>query len=108
MLEKDYRITKKKDFEVVFKKGKTIKRGLLICKVLRGSFKKSRFGFVVSKKVSQKATIRNKIRRRLQVAVKEEFLRIKSSVDMVIIAEPGIDKLNFNQIKDLIILCLDF
>jgi ribonuclease P protein component len=59
----------------------------------------NRFGFVVSQKVSKKATVRNKIRRRLAEVIKAEMKNIKIGTDMVLIALPGIEKKGFSDIK---------
>ena len=47
---------------------------------------------MVSQKVSKKATIRNKIKRRLTEAIKTETKNIKIGTDLVLIALPGIEK----------------
>jgi len=67
-----------------------------------------RFGFVVSQKVSKRATIRNKVRRRLAEAVRAEFknmpigTQIKNGIDVVFIALPGIEKKEFSEIKEAV------
>lgn len=99
MLSKLNRIKKKKDFDVIFKKGASLKSDLLILKVLKNNFEQSRFGFVVSKKVSKKATVRNKLKRRLSEAVKTELKNIKDGLDLVFISLPGIEKKEFPDIK---------
>jgi ribonuclease P protein component len=62
----------------------------------------NRFGFVVSKKISPKATVRNKVRRRLTEAIKADATNIKIGIDSVIIALPGIEKKEFSEIKEAI------
>ena len=69
MLPKTNRLTKKKDFENVFKKGKGIKGDFLILRFVGNKTKTCRFGIVVSKKISKKATVRNKIKRRIRAAI---------------------------------------
>lgn len=59
----------------------------------------SRFGFVVSLKVSKKATVRNKIRRRLSEIVK---VSAKPGIDLVIIALPGAEKKDFLETKEAV------
>lgn len=103
MLPKANRLTKKKDFDVVFKKGKSIKNDFLIFKILKNHLPESRFGFVVSKKVSQKATQRNKVKRRLRQIVSAELKRFKKSTDVVVVALSGIETRKFSEIKELIV-----
>lgn len=102
MLPKANRLTKKKDFDAVFKNGGSIKNDFLICKVLKNQLTKSRFGFVVSKKISNTATVRNKIKRRLRKAVANELGRVKVSADVVIITLPGIEKKEFSALQEAV------
>ena len=107
MLPPKNRLTKKKDFDIIFKKGKTLKGDSLIYKALKNGLKEDRFGFVVSKKISNKATQRNKIKRRLRRAVSDELKKYnsvgdKESLDIVIITLPGIEKKSFLEIKEII------
>jgi len=98
MLLKINRIKKKKDFENVFKKSKSFKNNLFIFKVAKNNTRSNRFGFVVSQKVSKKATLRNKVRRRLMEII-GKIKNIKAGVDVVLIALPGIEKKDFSEIK---------
>lgn len=104
MLPKANRLTKKKDFETVFNLGKGTKSDFLIYKMLKNNLSESRFGFVVSKKVSPKATVRNTVKRRLRSAVAKglETLKSKKPSDVVIIALPSIKEKDFSEIKETI------
>ncbi len=106
MLPKKNRITKKKDFDVIFKKGKTVKNGFLICKMLRSHFLDSRFGFVVSKKISLKAIVRNRVKRRLSVAVFALAGEIKTPADIIFIALPEIKDKSFLEIEKAVKECI--
>ena len=92
-------IKKSKDFQLLFKKAKSFKTQLFVLKSARNGSGEKRFGFVVSQKVSKKATVRNKVRRRLAEAVRAEIENIKEGLDIVLIALPGIDKKEFSAIK---------
>ena len=72
MLIKEKRIKKRKDFEIIFRNSKSLKNNLFVLRVAKNNLQISRFGFVVSQKVSKKATVRNKVRRRLAAAIKAE------------------------------------
>ncbi len=101
MLPKENRIRKKKDFETVFKKGKTVRDKFLVLRFAENNLKDSRFGFVVSLKVSKKAVLRNKIRRRLSALASLHLSQIKRGRDIAFIAQPGIEKKEFKEIKDI-------
>ena len=62
-------LKKKKDFDRAYK-GKTIAGKLIFLKVYKNNLNVSRFGFVVSSKISKKAIIRNRIKRRLREVIK--------------------------------------
>ncbi|MEK7562199.1 MAG: ribonuclease P protein component [Patescibacteria group bacterium] len=99
MLPKLNRVRKKKDFEVIFTKGKSFKNEFLILKFIKNNLPESRFGFVISKKVSQKAVMRNKVKRRLGEVARANIKNIKKGIDIVFIALPGIEKKNFLETK---------
>lgn len=102
MLAKINRIKKKKDFEIIFKNSKSFKTSLFIFRIMKNSLGISRFGFVVSKKLSKSAVVRNKVRRRLSEAIKAEINNIKPETDLVIIALPGVEKKEFSEVKEAI------
>jgi ribonuclease P protein component len=106
MLPKINRIKKKKDFESIFKRtqgmSQSFKNSLFILKTAKNNLGLNRFGFVVSLKVSKKATIRNKIRRRLGEAIKSQADKIKPNTDIIIVALAGIEKKDFSEIKEAV------
>lgn len=92
------RISKKKEFDGIFKKGKSAKAPHLIIRYAKSSGNQSRFAFMVSQKVSKKAVVRNKVRRRLS-EITRSALPLASSFDVVFIALPGIDQVSFPELK---------
>ena len=69
---------------------------------MKNNLGQNRIGFVVSQKVSKKAVIRNKVRRRLSEAIRIKINDIKIGTDLVLIALPGIEKKDFSEIKETI------
>lgn len=111
MLPKLNRLKRKKDIERVFKNGKGFKEDFLILKVAKNDLKIWRFVFVVPQKVSKKATLRNKIRRRLSELVRLKIKKIKKGcqpattnpgLDIVIMALPGLEEKDFWEIEEVI------
>jgi len=92
-------ISKKKDFDNIFKKGKSIKGVFLLLRFMQNDLKFNRFAFIVSKKVSAKAVLRNKVRRRLSEAIKEFNKSGENGLDLVFIALPKIKEKNFAEIQ---------
>lgn len=86
------RLKKKKDFEHVFKQGRGLKEGFLSLKFIKNGLDATRFGFVVGQKVSRKAVVRNKVKRRLRILAKAKLGQMKQGIDVVIIAGKGAEK----------------
>jgi ribonuclease P protein component len=100
LLPKINRITKKRDFDVIFKKGAGFKEGSLLLKITAGASDKSRFAFIIGKKVSGKATLRNKIRRQLRKLTADSMGDIKKKIDAVFVVLPGFKDEDFLGLKN--------
>ncbi|MFC1789443.1 ribonuclease P protein component [Patescibacteria group bacterium] len=87
------------DFEKIIRQGKSIKEDLLFLKKIENNLDRSRFAISVSKKVSKKATTRNKIKRRIKNLLSKKILKIKKGVDLLFVALPGIEKKTFKEIE---------
>src|SRR3989344_7261945 len=98
MPAKNSQLKKKKDFELVFKKGRTIKNDFFVLKFLPNGLENNRFGIVVSQKVSKKAVVRNKIRRRVKESIKLKAVAKGENADAIIICFPSIAGKSFVQI----------
>lgn len=94
MLPSKNRLNKTKDIERVFKKGETHREGFLFLKLAENGLTLSRFAFVVGQKVSKKAVLRNKIKRRMREAVKKQLPNIKPGFDGVWVALKGLENEN--------------
>lgn len=99
MLPKENRL-KEKDVKRVLKDGQAFKEDFLILRIVKNNLNKTRFGFIVSKKLSKKATMRNKIRRRLSNLVKVKMKKLKKGVDGIFIAVPGLETKDFWEIEE--------
>jgi ribonuclease P protein component len=100
MLPLKNRLKKKKDFDEVFKKGKGIEGFFLFLKIKNNGLEESRFGFIVSQKVSKKAVIRNKIKRRMRATIVSRKNFIKKGLDIVFMARRGAERKSFLEIKE--------
>lgn len=99
MLAKIYRLKRKKYFEQVLKKGKSQGEEFLILKTLKNNLKTNRVGFVVGQKVSKKAVVRNKIKRRMREAVRANLGKLEPGYDLIFLAKKGIEEKSFFEIK---------
>jgi ribonuclease P protein component len=90
MLIKQYRLTKNLEFAAVASQGMAVYSPTLVIKNINNDFKYSRFGFIVSNKVSKKASQRNLIKRRLREIIRKNLEKIIKGKDIVIIVSPKI------------------
>lgn len=100
MLKKEFRLRKQKDFENVFKKGVYFSERYLTLKAVKNDLPFSRFGFVVSKKVSKKAVERNRIKRLMSEFIRLSQKEIKLGFDIIFISRVGIVGKNFEEINE--------
>lgn len=100
MLPKANRLKNKKDIGRLLKKGRSFKENFLILKLVKSDFNFPRIAFVVSQKVSKKAALRNKIRRRLSELFRFKIKKIKKGVDLILIAVPGLEEKDFWEIDE--------
>lgn len=78
-------LTKKRDFDLVFKKGKNQSSRYLVIYAMPNSLKFCRFGLAVSKKIG-KAVIRNRLKRLLRESLRALSKEIPAPCDIVIVA----------------------
>jgi ribonuclease P protein component len=101
MFSKTNRLQKKNEIDSVFKKGKSFKEGPVLLKVLKTDLENPRFAFVISHKVSKRATVRNKLRRRLKNIFQKFLGDKKISMDILVIAFPGLEKKKFGELEEM-------
>jgi len=99
MLNAINRLTKKRDIQAVFKKGRWQDAPFLTIKFLLSQGHASRFCFSSSNKVSKLAIKRNLIKRRLRHAIRELLPQIKIGYDVVAIVKPEIIKASYQEIE---------
>ncbi|MBD3208700.1 MAG: ribonuclease P protein component [Candidatus Nealsonbacteria bacterium] len=102
MLPKKHRLRRQRDFRETLKSGRTLKEKFLILKARNNHLGYSRFGVVVSKKVSKTAVARNRIKRVLRSVIEEEIKEgaTAKNIDAVLIALPGIKDEEAKEIRN--------
>ena len=87
-------LTKQKDYEKVEKEGTLYQSANFgVCILDREDDDHTRFGFVISKKISKLATQRNRIKRAFRDAFRYNLNRIKKGYDVVVLAKPSLEKI---------------
>ncbi|HZZ99585.1 MAG TPA: ribonuclease P protein component [Candidatus Paceibacterota bacterium] len=84
-LPEQNRIRRTRDFETIFKKGRSISGTFLFIKSVPAASGVTRFAFVVSSKVAKSAVNRNRIRRTLSAAARNLIPRLAKAWDMVVV-----------------------
>jgi ribonuclease P protein component len=100
---KKWALTKRAQYETVYKSGKAKSDYLIVIKILANKLDYSRYGFSVSKNVGN-AVKRNYIRRILKEIAR--LTPIKPGFDMVFIARQSAGNADFHQIRDAVIRLL--
>ncbi len=110
MLPQEYRLKRKKDFEILFADGQFVNGTLMTAKVWkidpakypRRELKDTdlKIGFVVGLKISKSAVKRNRVRRQMREVVrlllKED--RLKTGFLVALVAKPGILRATYEEI----------
>lgn len=99
MLQREHRLTDKRDFQRIFHHGQSFANRYLVMYYLKTRTNEPfRVGFSVSKKVG-KAVVRNRVKRLLREAFRLEKERVKEPMDFVVIARPSAAELEFAEIR---------
>lgn len=87
-------LTKQKDYERVEKEGVLYQSpNFGVCILDRKDNNYTRFGFIISKKISKLATQRNRIKRAFRDAFRYNLNRIKKGFDVVVLAKPSLERM---------------
>ncbi|MEK7647335.1 MAG: ribonuclease P protein component [Patescibacteria group bacterium] len=98
MLPKSRKIRGRKIFGVIYKSGqKTFSRFVALFFVPNGG--PSKFACVVSLKVSKKAVLRNKLRRRAYSLIRKNLFNIKDGYATILVFKSGAAELSYPQLS---------
>ena len=93
----DHRLKKDKQFSYIFRKGKRKSTENFTLYYIESKFNNYKIGFSISKKQG-KATVRNKLKRRLKEIVRKEKLPL-NFYNYVLYAREGASKLDFKNLS---------
>jgi ribonuclease P protein component len=98
-MRKEYRIKKNKEFQEVFKKGKSIaNRQFVLYLLKRSDYEHFRIGLSVSKKIGN-AVVRNQIKRYIRQAFHELDGEVHNVYDYIIIARKPAASMDYFEVK---------
>lgn len=87
MLAKAYRLTNSPLIVRTLRNGRACPTSLWVLKWLPNQLNHPRFAFIVSNKISKRATVRNTIKRRLREAVRTRIAAQAPNADIILIAK---------------------
>lgn len=106
MLNRQYRLTRNRDFQEVYSRGRSYVGSYLVLYVKRNELNHTRFGFSVSKKIG-KAVVRNQIKRKLREACRVNLARFAQGYDLIFVARKKIKGISYHLVeKEIEKLCL--
>jgi ribonuclease P protein component len=98
MLPREKRLANPRDFKRVYQKGSFFSAGIFNAKYLPNKLDFTRIGIVVSKKISKKATERNKIKRLFREAFRALHQEVPTGLDIVVNVNPNAQGLDLIKI----------
>ena len=93
-MKKRFRVKKEKDFNAIFKEGKSFANRKFVIYRLENNEQHFRVGLSVSKKLGNAVT-RNQIKRRIRHILIEHKDQLVENVDFVVIARKGVEILDY-------------
>ncbi|MDF2558310.1 MAG: rnpA [Bacillales bacterium] len=102
-MKKNRRIKSEKEFQFVFKKGKSFANKQIVIYVISKTDQTNfRIGLSVSKKIGN-AVVRNRIKRYLRQSFIEIDPLLIKNIDIIVIARSQLSKFNFFEVKSSLI-----
>ena len=98
-MQRELRLTGKKDFSSVHRKGRRWANRLLVLRVLQSGLSTSRFGFSVGRRIGTAVT-RNAVKRRLRASV--QGIPVRPGWDVVFISRSAAADADFQQLKEAV------
>ena len=99
MLKKQNRLRGEKDFEKIIKKGERFWDIFLFLKVIKNNLRIVRVGLVISRKVSKKAVVRNKIKRQMRAILRSFLSTLKGGGSLIFIAKKSLLDSNYHELE---------
>lgn len=97
-MKKHFRVKKEKDFNAIFKEGKSFANRKFVIYRLENNEQHFRVGLSVSKKLGN-AVMRNQIKRRIRHILIEHKNQLVENVDFVVIARKGVEILDYAEME---------
>ncbi len=99
MLAKKFRLHKKNDFDSLIKSPNKFYSKSFVVKFIKNNKSFNSFAVVVSKKISLRAVIRNKLRRQIFEIIRLNINTLTKGFNIVIFVKKGSLKMNYSELE---------
>ncbi len=99
MLPRSYRLTKRKDFQEIYRTGRSVGGKLLSVKFKPNDRGHIRAGVVVSKKAVQKAVARNKTKRRIRQIIRSDIMGSQKGYDLAVVVRRLPEEVSYQELQ---------
>ncbi len=100
-MQKIYRLTNSRSFDVIYKRGKGISEESMALVTLASKYPSIKVGFVVGKKVG-KSVVRNKVKRKMREAFRQLIPKVSTGYSYILIAKASAAALDYRGISSTI------
>lgn len=106
MLQKQNRLTKKKDYDNVIKNGRIFNTPLFRLRTIKNNLGLTRVGIITSLKISKKSTVRNRLRRQVREVFRLNIDKIHPGYDVVITISGSMTGKKYPEIREEVLKAL--
>lgn len=100
MLKNNQKISRKKEFDQIFKNGKSAYDKYFLVKILKNNQGQNRYSIIISTKVSKKAVERNKIKRRIKSIFLKLEKKLELGYDVIVVCKKEILDIEYKEINN--------
>ena len=100
-IRREQRLRYQRDFQAISRHNLSRAHPLLVLRMAPNSLPYSRFGFVVGRRVSRKAVVRNRVRRRIREAVRRTPVR--GGWDLLFVARPSAADATYQTLREVVL-----
>jgi len=106
MLSRKYRLSQEKEILEVLRNGRVFYSDYFVLRILKKGDAVPRFGFVVSKKIHNKPTIRNQPKKRMRHIISDHMREILLKGNFLFVAKKKVLDLSYGQLEEEIVRVL--
>ncbi len=106
MIARAYRLRAAADFNKTYQRGRSTNADVLYIRSYQSHLAVSRVAVVASKKVSKRAVVRNRCKRRVVEVVRKDWPNIKPGYNFIITIKQDVSRIPSSEVETTIVDCL--